>query len=151
MIEKRDWSGLGIDFSAFDPITAPVPEPEPEILKLSEATDVSFSEDELSPLHTINQNKVEEGQILHQYDSLEQEQLRGRFRDWWWNEFDSGADSAEFDAGTPEAAQELLLILRNMTWPDFEVQAEGSILKLKRFCERHYPSSDYPNEDACGS
>ena len=78
MIEKRDWSGLGIDFSAFDPITVPVPEPEPETLKLSEATDVSFSEDELSPLHTINKNKVEEGQALIQFDSMEQEQLRGR-------------------------------------------------------------------------
>ena len=146
MSEKRDWSGLGIDFSAFDPITAPVP--EPETLKLSEATDVSFSEDEHSPLHTINKNKVEEGQILHQYDSLEQEQLRGRFRDWWWEEFDSGADSAEFNAGSPEATSELLPILRNLVWPDFQVQTEGPILKLRRVCERHYPASDTPDEGA---
>ena len=33
----------------------------------------------------------------------------------------------------------LLPILRNLTCPDFQVQAEGSILKLKRVCERHYP------------
>ena len=123
MIEKRDWSGLGIDFSAFDPLTAPVPEPEPETLKLSEANDVSFSEDELSPLHTINKNKVEEGQALIQYDSMEQEQLRGRFREWWWDQFDHGADGAEFDAGSAEYAGGLLPILRNLTWPDFQVEA----------------------------
>ena len=119
MIEKRDWSGLGIDFSAFDPLTAPVPEPEPEpeTLKLSEATDVSFSEDGLSPLNTINKNKVEEGQALIQYDSMEQEQLRGRFREWWWNELDTGADDAEFSAESAEAASELLPILRNLVWP----------------------------------
>ena len=105
MSEKRDWSGVGIDFSAFDPITAPVPEPEPETLKLSEANDVSFSEDELSPLHTINKNKVEEGQALIQYDSMEQEQLRGRFREWWWNALDTGANSAEFNAGSDEDAE----------------------------------------------
>jgi len=140
MSEKRDWSGLGIDFSAFDPITAPVP--EPETLKLSEVTDVSFSEDELSPLNTINKNKVEEGQILHQYDSLEQEQLRGRFRGWWWNEFNHGADSAEFNAESAEATSELLPLLRNLVWPDFKVEAVGSILRLARVCERHYPVSD---------
>ncbi len=93
----------------------------------------------LSPLHTINQNKVEKGQTLHQYDSLEQEQLQGRFRDWWWKEFDSGADGAEYDAGSAEYAGGLLPILRNLTWPDFQVEAVGSILKLKRVCERHYP------------
>ena len=115
MIEKRDWSGLGIDFSAFDPLTAPVP--EPETLKLSEATDVSFSEDELSPLNTINKNKVEKGQALIQYDSMEQEQLRGRFREWWWDQFNHGADSAEYNAESAEAASELLPILRNLVWP----------------------------------
>ena len=102
----------------------------------------------LSPLHTINQNKVEEGQTLIQYDSMEQEQLRGRFRDWWWNEFNHGADSAEFNAESAEATSELLPILRNLTWPDFQVQAEGAILSLARVCERHYAASDVPDEDA---
>ena len=102
----------------------------------------------LSPLHTINQNKVEKGQTLHQYDSLEQEQLQGRFRDWWWHALDTGADSAEFNAGSAEAASELLPLLRNLVWPDFQVEAVGSILKLKRVCERHYPASDAPDEDA---
>ena len=71
----------------------------------------------LSPLHTINKNKVEEGQALIQYDSMEQEQLQGRFRDWWWNELDTGADGAEFDAGSAEAAQDLLPILRVLKPP----------------------------------
>ena len=146
MSEKRDWSGLGIDFSAFDPLTAPVP--EPETLKLSEANDVSFSEDGLSPLHTINKNKVEEGQALIQYDSMEQEQLRSRFREWWWNELDTGTDDPGFNAGSAEAASELLPILRNLVWPDFEVVVDGPILRLARVCERHYAASDVPDEDA---
>ena len=71
----------------------------------------------LSPLHTISKNKVEEGQALIQYDSMEQEQLRGHFRSWWWNELDTGADDAEFNAESAEAASELLPILRNLVWP----------------------------------
>ena len=27
-----------------------------------------------------------------------------RFREWWWNELDTGANSAEFNAGSAEAA-----------------------------------------------
>jgi hypothetical protein len=40
------------------------------------------------------------------------------------------------------------LLLRNLVWPDFQVEAVGSILKLKRVCERHYPVSDVPDEEA---
>ena len=101
----------------------------------------------VSPLHTISKNKVEEGQALIQYDSMEQEQLRGRFREWW-NALDTGADDAEFNAESAEAASELLPFLRNLVWPDFQVEADGSILKLKRGCERHYPASDAPDEGA---
>lgn len=61
-----------------------------------------------------------------------------RFRDWWWHEFDSEGDAAEFDAGTLKNAKSLLPILRNLTWPDFEVGVDGQILRLKRICERHY-------------
>ena len=62
-----------------------------------------------------------------------------RFRDWWWNEFDTGADDAVFDAGSPEAASELFPILRGLAWPDFEVRAEGPTLNLRRMAEKHYP------------
>ena len=71
-----------------------------------------------------------------------------RFRDWWWDEFDCGTDSTEFNAGSPEATSELLPILRNLVCPDFEVVVVGPILKLKRVCERHYPASDVPDADA---
>ena len=67
------------------------------------------------------------------------------FRDWWWDQFDTGADAAEYHAGSAEAATELLLLLRNLVWPDFDVVIDGSILRLARVCERHYPASD---EDA---
>ena len=70
------------------------------------------------------------------------------FRNWWWDEFDSGADDAEFNAESAEAATELLPILRKLVWPDFQVEAVGSILKLKRVCERHYPVSDVPDAEA---
>jgi len=108
----------------------------------------SLEEIWVSPLHTINQNKVEEGQALIPYDSMEQEQLRGCFREWWSNELDTGANSAEFNAESVEAASELLPILRNLVWPDFQVEAEGSILSLARVCERHYAASDVPDEGA---
>ena len=69
---------------------------------------------------------------------MEQEQLRGRFRDWWWNALDTGANSAEYHAESAEAASELLPLLRNLVWPDFEARAEGPILKVARVSERHY-------------
>ena len=71
-----------------------------------------------------------------------------RFRDWWWNALDTGADSAEFNAESAEAASGLLPLLRNLVWPDFQVEAEGSILRLARVCERHYPASEVPDEGA---
>ena len=40
------------------------------------------------------------------------------------------------------------LLLRNLVWPDFKVEAVGSILKLKRVAVRHYPVSDVPDEEA---
>ena len=70
------------------------------------------------------------------------------FRNWWWYQFNHGADDAEFNAGSVEYAGGLLPILRNLTWPDFQVEAVGSILKLKRVCERHYPVSDVPDAEA---
>ena len=42
------------------------------------------------------------------------EALIPRFREWWWDEFDTGADSAEYHAESAEAASELLPILRNL-------------------------------------
>ena len=71
-----------------------------------------------------------------------------RFREWWRNELDTGADDAEYYAESAEAASELLPLLRNLVWPDFKVEAEGSILKLKRVAVRHYPVSDVPDADA---
>ena len=79
------------------------------------------------------------------------EALIPRFREWWWNELDTGADDAEYHAESAEAATGLLPILRNLVWPDFEVVVDGPILSLARVCERHYPASDVPNEDASGS
>ena len=64
------------------------------------------------------------------------------------NELDTGADDAEFNAESAEAATELLPILRNLVWPDFQVEAVGASLRLARVCERHYPVSDEPDEEA---
>ena len=76
------------------------------------------------------------------------EALIPRFREWWWNELDTGADDAEYHAESAEAVSELLPILRNLVWPDFEVVVDGPILRLARVCVRHYPASDVPDEDA---
>jgi hypothetical protein len=69
------------------------------------------------------------------------------FRDWWWDQFDTGADAAEYHAESAEAATGLLPLLRNLVWPDFEARAEGTILKLKRVSERHYPKTSIPEEE----
>ena len=79
---------------------------------------------------------------------MEPEAAIHRFRSWWWNALDTGADDAEFNAESAEAASELLPILRKLVWPDFKVEAEGPILRLARVCERHYPASDVPDEGA---
>ena len=62
-----------------------------------------------------------------------------RFRDWWWDEFDSEGDAAEYHAGSPEAAKTLLPILHGLVTPDFEIETVGPILRLRRVCEMHYP------------
>jgi hypothetical protein len=75
------------------------------------------------------------------------EALIPRFREWWWNELDTGADDAEYHAESAEAATGLLPILQNLVWPDFQVEAEGSILRLKRVSERHYPKTSIHREE----
>ena len=62
-----------------------------------------------------------------------------RFRNWWWESFDCEGDAGEFDAETPEAANELLPIAQNLTWPDFQCAVEGGKLRLHRVQEKHYP------------
>ena len=79
---------------------------------------------------------------------MEPDDAMPHFREWWWDQFDHGADSAEYNAESAEAAQDLLPILRNLVWPDFQVEAVGASLKLRRVCERHYPASDVADEDA---
>jgi len=199
-MSERDWSGLGIDFGAFDPLpekreAPPAPEPVDPVMPLPELAGQGFSDSELAALWMIFRKTVDEGHALHKCDDPEQVQrwadflnchlpedrhaavirqcelnsytvrwsspsrqcgevdagVRARFRNWWWESFDCEGDAGEFDAETLEAANELLPIAQNLTWPDFKVQTEGSILKLRRVCERHYPASDAPDEDACGS
>ena len=70
---------------------------------------------------------------------MEPEAAIHHFREWWWDQFNHGADDAEYYAESAEAATELLPILRKLVWPDFQVEAVGAILKLKRAGERHYP------------
>ena len=88
-----------------------------------------------------------DGHLLENEDSPSTDSIH-RFRNWWWDQFDHGADSAEYNAGSLGETSELLPILRNLVWPDFQVEAVGSILKLKRVCERHYPALDTPDEGA---
>ena len=76
---------------------------------------------------------------------MEPDDAMPHFREWWWNELDTGADSAEFDAGTTESAQELLPTLRGLVWPDFGVRAEETLLCLNRACVHHYPHDENPD------
>ena len=38
----------------------------------------------------------------------------------------------------------MLNLVRDLTWPDFEVYVDGSLITLKRVKEKHFPQADNP-------
>jgi len=55
------------------------------------------------------------------------------------NGFEDGGDYSEYDTGSSNSALRILIMVRNLTWPDFEVSVDGSMIKLKRVKERYFP------------
>ena len=76
---------------------------------------------------------------VHPTENFEFRQLGN----WYFSDnqagFEDGGDYSEYDAGSNKSALRMQNILRNLTWPDFEVSVDGSMIILKRVKERYFP------------
>ena len=80
---------------------------------------------------------------VHQVHPAEDFELR-QLGNWYFsdNGFEDGGDYSEYDAGSNKSALRILDILRNLTWPDFEVSVDGSMIILKRVKERYFSTKE---------
>jgi len=76
---------------------------------------------------------------VHATETFELHQLGS----WFFSDnqagFEDGGDYSEYDAGSSNSALRMQNTLRNLTWPDFEVSVDGSMIILKRVKERYFP------------
>ena len=76
---------------------------------------------------------------VHPQEKYELRQLGA----WYFSEgpsgFDPQGDYSEYDAGIHKSALNMLNLVRDLTWPDFEVYVDGSLITLKRVKEKHFP------------
>ena len=76
---------------------------------------------------------------VHQTENFELRQLGS----WFFSDnqagFEDGGDYSEYDAGSNKSALRMQNMVRNLTWPDFEVSVDGSMIILKRVKERYFP------------
>ena len=76
---------------------------------------------------------------VHQTENFELRQLGY----WYFSDnqagFEEGGDYSEYDAGSNKSALRMQNMIRNLTWPDFEVSVDGSMIILKRVKERYFP------------
>ena len=82
-------------------------------------------------------NNVHNVHDVHDAETFELRQLGN----WFFsdNGFEDGGDYSEYDAGSSNSALRILIMVRNLTWPDFEVSVDGSMIILKRVKERYFP------------
>ena len=66
----------------------------------------------------------------------------GQLGNWYFSDnqagFEEGGDYSEYDAGSNKSALRMQNMVRNLTWPDFEVSVDGSMIILKRVKERYF-------------
>ena len=74
---------------------------------------------------------------VHDAETFELRQLGN----WFFsdNGFEDDGDYSEYDAGSNKSALRMQNMVRNLTWPDFEVSVDGSMIILKRVKERYFP------------
>ena len=76
---------------------------------------------------------------VHPQEKYELRQLGA----WYFSEgpsgFDPHGDYSEYDAGIHKSALNMLNLVRDLTWPDFEVYVDGSLITLKRVKEKYFP------------
>ena len=79
---------------------------------------------------------------VHQVHPAENFELR-QLGNWFFSDnqdgFEDGGDYSEYDAGSNKSALRMQNMIRNLTWPDFEVSVDGSMIILKRVKERYFP------------
>ena len=77
---------------------------------------------------------------VHNVHPAENFELR-QLGNWFFsdNGFEDGGDYSEYDAGSNKSALRMQNMVRNLTWPDFEVSVDGSMIILKRVKERYFP------------
>jgi len=79
---------------------------------------------------------------VHQVHPTETFELR-QLGNWYFSDnqagFEEGGDYSEYDAGSNKSALGMQNMVRNLTWPDFEVSVDGSMIILKRVKERYFP------------
>ena len=79
---------------------------------------------------------------VHQVHPAENFELR-QLGSWFFSDnqagFKEGGDYSEYDAGSNKSALRMQNMVRNLTWPDFEVSVDGSMIILKRVKVRYFP------------
>jgi len=79
---------------------------------------------------------------VHDVHATENFELR-QLGYWYFSDnqagFEEGGDYSEYDAGSNKSALRMQNMIRNLTWPDFEVSVDGSMIILKRVQERYFP------------
>ena len=79
---------------------------------------------------------------VHQVHPAENFELR-QLGSWFFSDnqagFEDGGDYSEYDAGSNKSALRMQDMVRNLTWPDFEVSVDSSMIILKRVKERYFP------------
>ena len=92
----------------------------------------SFSQGSESNVHNVHD--------VHDVHDAETFELR-QLGNWYFsdNGFEDGGDYSEYDAGSNKSALRMQNMVRNLTWPDFEVSVDGSMIILKRVKERYFP------------
>lgn len=87
-----------------------------------------------------DKNNVHNVHNVHDVHDAETFELR-QLGNWFFsdNGFEDGGDYSEYDAGSNKSALRMQNMVRNLTWPDFEVSVDGSMIILKRVQERYFP------------
>ena len=87
----------------------------------------------------LNSNNVHNVHNVHQTENFELRQLGSWYFSYNQAGFEEGGDYSEYDAGSNKSALRMQNMVRNLTWPDFEVSVDGSMIILKRVQERYFP------------
>ena len=86
-----------------------------------------------------DKNNVHNVHDVHDAETFKLRQLGS----WFFSDnqagFEDGGDYSEYDAGSNKSALRMQNMVCNLTWPDFEVSVDGSMIILKRVKERYFP------------